>query len=74
MTESNPNGAAVRFLIDGAPMPDDPQHYQRIVLLFDGEDEEAVAAARTQWSAAKEKGLDATYWQADERGRWSKKV
>jgi DNA polymerase-3 subunit chi len=44
------------------------------VLLFDGEDEEAVTAARTQWSAAKEKGLDATYWQADERGRWSKKV
>jgi DNA polymerase III subunit chi len=74
VTESNPNGAAVRFLIDGAPMPPDPQHYQRIVLLFDGEDEEAVTAARTQWSAAKEKGLDATYWQADERGRWSKKV
>jgi len=27
-----------------------------------------------QWLAAKEKGLDATYWQADERGRWSKKA
>ena len=74
VTESNPNGAAVRFLIDGAPMPPDPQHYQRIVLLFDGEDEEAVMAGRMQWLAAKEKGLDATYWQADERGRWSKKA
>jgi DNA polymerase-3 subunit chi len=39
VTESNPNNAAVRFLIDGAPMPADPQNYQRIVLLFDGEDE-----------------------------------
>ncbi|HEY6861035.1 MAG TPA: DNA polymerase III subunit chi [Pseudolabrys sp.] len=74
LTESNPNGAAVRFLIDGAPMPADPLGYQRIVLLFDGEDEEAVATARTHWSAVKEKGLDVTYWQADERGRWTKKA
>jgi DNA polymerase-3 subunit chi len=54
-------------------MPADPQNYLRIVLLFDGEDEEAVAAARAHWSAVKEKGLDATYWQADDRGRWEKK-
>jgi DNA polymerase-3 subunit chi len=74
ITESNPNGATVRFLIDGAPMPADPESYQRIVLLFDGEDEEAVAAARAHWSAAKQKGLEATYWQADERGRWTKKA
>ena len=74
VTESNPNNAAVRFLIDGAPMPADPQNYQRIVLLFDGEDEEAVLAARGHWSAVKERGLEAIYWQADERGRWSKKA
>jgi DNA polymerase-3 subunit chi len=71
--EGNPNAATVRFLIDGALMPADPQNYLRIVLLFDGEDEEAVAAARAHWSAVKEKGLDATYWQADDRGRWEKK-
>jgi DNA polymerase-3 subunit chi len=64
----------VRFLIDGAPMPANPLSYQRIVLLFDGEDEEAVATARTHWSAVKEKGLEATYWQADEHGRWTKKA
>jgi DNA polymerase-3 subunit chi len=74
LTESNPNAATVRFLIDGAPMPADPQTYLRIVLLFDGEDEEAVAAARAHWAAAKEKGLDATYWQTDEQGRWAKKA
>ena len=74
LTESNPNGATVRFLIDGAPMPADPLSYQRIVLLFDGEDEEAVATARNHWSAVKGKGLEATYWQADERGRWTKKA
>lgn len=74
LTESNPNGATVRFLIDGAPMPVDTQSYQRIVLLFDGDDEEAVTAARAYWSAVKEKGLEATYWQADEQGRWAKKA
>jgi DNA polymerase-3 subunit chi len=42
-------------------------------LVFDGEDEEAVAAARAHWSEVKAKGFEATYWQADERGRWSKK-
>jgi DNA polymerase-3 subunit chi len=72
--EGNPNGATVRFLIDRAPMPADPQNYQRIVLLFDGEDEEAVAAARVQWAEAKTRGFEATYWQTDERGRWTKKA
>lgn len=72
--EGNPNGATVRFLIDRAPMPADPQNYQRVVLLFDGEDEEAVAAAHAQWSEAKSRGFDATYWQTDEQGRWAKKA
>lgn len=66
----NPNGAAVRFLIDGAPMPADAGAYQRIVLLVDGEDPDAVAAARAQWSEGKAKGFDVTYWRPDEEGRW----
>ena len=72
--EGNPNGATVRFLIDRAPMPVDPQSYQRVVLLFDGEDEEAVAAARAQWSEAKTRGFEATYWRTDAQGRWTKKA
>ena len=70
----NPNAAIVRFLIEGAPVPPDAESYQRIVLLFDGGDEEAVAAARGQWAEAKAKGFDATYWQPDENGRWVKKA
>ena len=73
LNESNPNGANVRFLIDGAPVPADAEAYQRIVLLFNGEDEDAVAAARGAWSEAKAKGFEATYWQPDEQGRWAKK-
>jgi DNA polymerase-3 subunit chi len=70
----NRNAANVRFLIDGAPLPDDAENYDRIVLIFDGEDEEAVAAARARWTEAKEKGFAATYWQPDEQGRWVKKA
>ena len=74
VNDDNPNGAAVRFLIDGAPVPADASAYQRIVLMFDGTDDDAVAAARTRWSAAKAAGHDVTYWQADENGRWLRKA
>ncbi len=74
VNDDNPNAANVRFLIDGAPVPGDAAGYERVVLLFDGEDEEAVAAARAHWSEVKSKGLDATYWQPDEHGRWVKKA
>src|SRR5205814_2850306 len=45
----NPNGATVRFLVDGAPVPADADAYQRIVLIFDGDDPDAVTAARERW-------------------------
>jgi DNA polymerase-3 subunit chi len=72
--DHNPNGASVRFLIDGASVPADAASYQRIVLLFDGEDEEAVAAARARWTEAKAQGFEATYWQSDENGRWQRQA
>src|SRR4249920_3999205 len=36
--DGNPNGAAVRFLLEGAPVPADAGDYERIVLLIDGND------------------------------------
>ena len=70
--DHNPNGATVRFLIDSAPVPADAERYERLVLLFDGEDDEAVAAAREQWKAAVARGFEVTYWQTDEAGRWQR--
>jgi DNA polymerase-3 subunit chi len=72
--DDNANGAHVRFLIDGAPVPADAATYERIVLVFDGEDEDAVAAARARWGEAKQQGFAVTYWQPDEQGRWVKKA
>ena len=74
LTDSNPNAAQVRFLIEGAAVPADANSYARIVLVFDGDDDDAVAAARAQWGDAKAKGFEATYWQPDEQGRWVKKA
>jgi DNA polymerase III subunit chi len=74
LSERNVNGAAVLFLVEGAPIPEDASGYQRLVLLFDGNDEDALAAARAQWKTVKSAGHDATYWQQDARGRWEKKA
>lgn len=71
--ESNPNRANVRFLVDNAPLPADSGIYDRVVLLFNGEDTDALTAARQAWSDSKTRGFDVTYWQADERGRWQKR-
>jgi DNA polymerase III subunit chi len=72
--DGNPNAATVRFLVDGAALPADAGGYQRIVLIFNGDDDDAVAAARVHWTEAKAKGFDATYWQPDDSGRWVKKA
>ena len=69
----NPNGAAVRFLVDGAAVPPDAGNYQRIVLIFDGDDPDAIAAARERWSEARAKGFETTYWAADANGRWQRR-
>ena len=74
VNDDNPNQASVRFLIDGAAVPTDAASYERIVLLFDGEDPDAVAAARTRWQDAKGAGFAVTYWQPDEQGRWQRKA
>ena len=48
----NPNGAVVRFLVDGATTRAFSD-YQRIVFLFDAGDPDAMASAREAWKAAK---------------------
>lgn len=70
----NPNRAAVRFLVEGVELPADAAAYQRLVLLFDGDDPDALAAARERWVKVKNDGFEVTYWQADENGRWQRQA
>jgi DNA polymerase III subunit chi len=71
--DDNPNEAAVRFLVDGATL-DDVGGYARVVYIFDGHDDGAVAQARDAWAKAKENGLAVSYWQQDDGGRWQQKA
>ncbi|MGC6471321.1 MAG: DNA polymerase III subunit chi [Parvibaculales bacterium] len=68
----NPNGANVLFLVDGAQRPD-VSEFERCVYMFDGADDDAVSQARLDWTAVREKGLQATYYQQSADGKWEKK-
>jgi DNA polymerase-3 subunit chi len=63
-------------LIEGAeaaPILERGDSYERLMLLFDGNDAEALAAARAQWSELKTSGRTLSYWQQTEDGRWQKR-
>jgi DNA polymerase-3 subunit chi len=68
-----PNGATIRFFVDGSDA-DDLSSYERAIYLFDGRDVAAVANARKQWTTAKEAGHEVTYWQQSDQGRWEQKA
>ena len=72
----NPNGATVRFMVDGAqlePLTEQLEAYARVVFMFDGNDHGELASARATWKAVKAAGAEATYWQQGDDGRWEKK-
>lgn len=69
----NPNGAAVRILVDDAAPPD-LSTYERALILFDGRDPDAVEGARGRWTALKAEGHALAYWRQDEDGRWKRQA
>jgi len=69
-----PNRPDILFLVEGAEFPETVTSYQRVVLLFDGNDDAALADARKAWKEVRARGLDSTYWQQNENGRWEKKA
>lgn len=71
--EENLNGAAIRFLVDGATLAE-LQGYERVVFMFDGRDEDAVQRAREEWKRARGQGLEVTYWRQAPNGKWEQKA
>ena len=67
--EDVPNRAKFLFVLDD--MAADFSRFERVFYVFDGNDAEALAAARGRWRAAKDAGHALTYWQQGERG-WVK--
>ncbi|MEN8722895.1 MAG: DNA polymerase III subunit chi [Alphaproteobacteria bacterium] len=68
-----PNKPNLVFLVEGADPPP-PDGLERIIDLFDGNDLDAVSAARLRFKAAKDAGHNVTYWQQEENGRWAQKA
>ncbi len=69
-----PNAAEVLMLVDGAGLDvDRVADFDRVCLLFDGNDNTATEAARVDWKAVTTASLTAKYW-AQEGGRWVQKA
>ena len=76
-TPETPNAAAVRICVGGA----DPLgslaagvQFERMILLIDGREPDAVTLARQQWLALRAQNHTLSYWQQNEQGGWQKKA
>jgi DNA polymerase-3 subunit chi len=72
--EGNPNAAQIVFYVGGTQPADwsGLNDLSRIVLLFDGRDATALAAARAAWKGAGAAGHDVTYWKETPSGKFEK--
>lgn len=70
--EGNANQATVLVLLEDSEASDLDQ-FGRCLYMFDGNDSDALAAARTRWKSLKQDGVDVTYWQQEATG-WQKKA
>lgn len=69
-----PNAPHCVMSVHGAEVSaDEIAALDRVCILFDGDDEQALNVARGQWKALKEAGASAQYW-SEESGSWEKKA
>lgn len=71
--DENPNQATILVMCDGAAS-DKVAEFRRCLDLFDGNDPDAVQAARERWKRWKAEGHDLVYYQQTERGGWEEKA
>ncbi len=71
--EENPNGAEMLVQVGGAEHAS-PGAFRRVLDLFDGNDEAALAGARERWRRYKGGGHNLTYWQQRGTGGWEQKA
>ena len=72
--EGNPNSVQIVFYVGGAQPSDwtGLSDLARVVMLFDGRDDAALAGARAAWKEAKAAGHDVTYWKETPSGKFEK--
>jgi len=68
------NGASCLMSVDGADVePGVVTAMERVCILFDSNDTDAVDKARAQWKTLTDAGCSAQYW-AQDNGSWTKKA
>lgn len=73
--ELNENGASLLVLVDGALLPTDKLlQYERVLNIFDGNDDDAVQKARQYWKDIKSMGVELHYWQQTVSGNFEQKL
>lgn len=67
-------GASCVMSVHGAEVSaDEVNGAERVCVLFDGHDGDALTRARSQWKTLSDAGCSAQYWSQDS-GRWEKKA
>jgi len=69
--DENPNGAKVLVLLDNV-LPEDLKGYDRVLYLFDGQDERQTGTAREHWKQLKQDGHSLAYWEQQDGGGWKR--
>lgn len=74
----NPNGASVLFLAGvEAPARWDGREFsrfERVVVLFYGQDAKVAAAARASWNEARRSGHKTALWRQNSAGKWEQQI
>lgn len=73
--ETNENNALLIILADGAQIAVEKlDAYERVLNIFDGNDETALNNARAYWKEIKSLGGELHYWQQNANGSFEQKV
>lgn len=73
--DANENNASLLILADGAQLPIEQLNtYERVLNIFDGNDETALNNARAYWKDIKTLGGELHYWQQNLAGGFEQKV
>jgi DNA polymerase III subunit chi len=68
------NAPSCVMCVEGADVgADEVKALERVCILFDGNDQNALQQARVQWKTLTDAGCSAQYWSQDS-GRWEKKA
>ena len=70
--DDNPNNANILVLADGTKTAA-PEKFDICCTVFNGQDAEAVTAARAAWKEFQSRGFDTVYFQQNDSGGWEKK-